>query len=126
VIVDIVWRRQAGTGTKTLITAGSTVIFDFHDVVSYSGLVADPDLYPRRALTAEFKTDSATKKFGDMSHLDGRELESVSNSWLDPNTHTSLEKGQQKGGSNWDQFEVCDVFLSFFFVFFYFFFFFIL
>lgn len=54
-----------------------------------------------KAATNEFKTDAATKA-KDMSHLFGRELEGVSNAWLDPSTSTSLENS---GNTGWDQFE---------------------
>lgn len=85
--------------THREITPGSTLIVEFGSIVAFQGAVHD---LHQRAVNAEFRTDSSTKKFGSMTHLDGRELQSVGDSWLDPTTDTSLEKNN---AGNWDQFE---------------------
>ncbi len=89
------------------IKPGSTVIIKYEHVVSFSGKPAD--LYPRKAASSEFKTDSATgfgNKKQSLQHLNGRELQSIDNSWLDPSTMTSLGAGGGgNGGAGWDQFE---------------------
>jgi len=57
-----------------------------------------------RNYSTEFATDSSIKKHGDMSHLEGRNLKSVDNSWLQPGNDMSLE-GKSSSGKSWDQFE---------------------
>ena len=56
-----------------------------------------------KAYSTEFQTDSSIKKHGDLSFLEGRDLQSVSNAWLDPSTATSLASTSKS--TNWDQFE---------------------
>jgi hypothetical protein len=78
---------------------GCTLVLDFSKVVCLAGKVSDA---PSRAKLGDFETDSNIKKHGDMSFLQGRELQSVSNTWLEPGTETSLESNS----GHWDQFEV--------------------
>jgi PAB1-binding protein PBP1 len=41
----------------------------------------------------------------DLRELEGRDLQSVGNSWLAPETSTSLETGARGGIGKWNQFE---------------------
>jgi PAB1-binding protein PBP1 len=56
----------------------------------------------------DFETDSSVGRRTDLRDLDGRDLQSVSTSWLTPETSTSLEAGGggARGGiGQWNQFE---------------------
>ena len=55
----------------------------------------------------DFETDSAVGRRTDLSKLDGRDLEMVADSWLAPETSTSLESeaGGRRGLGQWNQFE---------------------
>jgi hypothetical protein len=75
------------------------VLFDKVTHIETSGKV---DLVNKN-YSSEFQTDAAIKKHGDMSHLAGRNLQSVDSSWLAASGDMSLDS---KGGKNWDQFEV--------------------
>lgn len=104
------------------VQPGSTLVLDFGNIVALSGQVTDASSLRQRG--ADFETDANIRKHGDLSHLQGRELVSVSTTWLDPETLTSLEgeaagvstgtttgggvggAGTAVGGSkDWDQFE---------------------
>jgi hypothetical protein len=87
---------EAGNSAPEVIP-GSSIILEFVKIVSVQGKPAPI----AKAATNEFKTDAATKR-NNISHLQGRELEGVSNAWLDPSTSTSLESS---GNAGWDQFE---------------------
>jgi PAB1-binding protein PBP1 len=54
----------------------------------------------KNAANGQFLTDSATRKHGDMSHLDGRELQMADSSWL---TETAAAIGNASP-EKWDQF----------------------
>eukprot|EP00981_Chlorochromonas_danica_P006848 scaffold1497_cov170-Ochromonas_danica.AAC.4 len=104
------------------VQPGSTLVLDFGNIVALSGQVTDASSLRQRG--ADFETDANIRKHGDLSHLHGRELVTVSTTWLDPETLTSLEgeaggvstgattgggvggTGAVAGGSkDWDQFE---------------------
>ena len=59
----------------------------------------------------DFETDSSVGRRTDLRDLDGRDLQSVSNSWLTPETSTSLEAATAGAGDGrgnigqWNQFE---------------------
>jgi PAB1-binding protein PBP1 len=57
----------------------------------------------------DFETDSSVGRRTDLRDLEGRDLQSVSTSWLTPETSTSLEgAGGGRGGGGigqWTQFE---------------------
>lgn len=56
----------------------------------------------QKSYSNEFHTDSSIKAHGDMSKLDGRALETLNNSWLDPSFSTDLGS---ESSTKWDQFE---------------------
>lgn len=56
-----------------------------------------------RNYSSEFQTDSAIKKHGNMSYLDGRELQGIDSSWLETAGDMSLDG--KSGSKPWDQFE---------------------
>lgn len=58
------------------------------------------DLVQRNA-NGEFQTDGLIRK-GDLSHLEGRNLEGAGNAWLDPATDATMKMSAATG--NWDQF----------------------
>ncbi len=74
------------------------MFIDYADVIS---LVANIGDLHHRAVSADFRTDSSIKK-QDLSFLQGRELQGVSDAWLDPTKATDLAP---QTGKQWDQFE---------------------
>lgn len=93
-------QRDASAGPSA--SDGKTAVFPFEKVVTLQN-TAKLELVSRNYST-EFATDSSIKKHGDMSHLEGRNLKSVDNSWLQPGNDMSLE-GKSGSGKSWDQFE---------------------
>ena len=86
-----------------MIDRGSTMMLDFNSKV---GCVQTSKLdMMLNKNSNEFQTDSSIKKT-DFAHLQGRNLESVDNSWLDPSMDTALEGGKEKYEKEreWDQF----------------------
>lgn len=78
--------------------AGSIVIATAKTFSSLT--VHSLDLNPKGP-SAELQTDSAIQT-RDISHLNNRDLVSVSSNWLDPSRSTSLENDSS---GPWDQFE---------------------
>lgn len=59
------------------------------------------DLEMKNEQAAELQTDGSIRR-KDLQHLQGRQLESISSSWIDNNTDDSMDS---KGVGNWNQFE---------------------
>lgn len=89
---------KAGKAPKQF-ESGAMLIIDYKDISSFSATVGE---LHHRSISAELRTDSSIKKHGDMSHLVNRDLQGVSDAWLDPTKNTSLASG---GNKVWDQFE---------------------
>lgn len=68
---------------QTSVAALSTQILQFASCTALTS--SKLDLTPR-SYSHEFQTDASIKKHGDMTHLDGRQLQSIDSSWLDPGT----------------------------------------
>lgn len=84
--------------------AGSTVLLSFADLVTLT--VSKKNIEENEAKQHEFETDSNVGRRTDLRELDGRDLQQVSNSWLAPETSTSLEPDEKSGGiGEWNQFE---------------------
>jgi len=69
--------------TEQTSVALSTQILQFASCTAVTS--SKLDLAPR-SYSHEFQTDASIKKYGDMTHLDGRQLQSIDSSWLDPGT----------------------------------------
>lgn len=76
--------------------SSSTSIFKASDVVSIS--MSDYDFQAR---SQDLMTDATVRK-KSISHLDGRELQGVDNTWLSDNTAANLTSA---GIGNWNQFD---------------------
>jgi hypothetical protein len=100
-----------GTSGKTF-EDGATVILDYNKVVSMNATLGD---LHARSFSSDFRTDASIKKRGDMSYLQGRDLQGVSDAWLDPSMSTGLLDGpaatanlslnSNNNNKDWDQFE---------------------
>lgn len=53
---------------------------------------------------SDIQTDAAVTRKERIARLEGRDLQSVGSSWLDPSKEDKLDNG--KGNTSWDQFEV--------------------
>mmetsp|Transcript_106582 Transcript_106582/g.208981 ORF Transcript_106582/g.208981 Transcript_106582/m.208981 type:complete len:739 (-) Transcript_106582:162-2378(-) len=91
---------QDGKPVANGASDGKTAVLKFADISSVT-TTGKLDLVTK-TVSSEFQTDTAIKKHGDMSHLSGRNLQSIDSSWLDTKGDMSLEG---KSGKNWDQFE---------------------
>lgn len=82
----------------------STMVLDANTVASVQ--TSKIDLFSKSHAAAnggQFATDSSIKKNGDMSHLEGRKLQSA-DAWLTAETMTAL--GNTSPDKQWDQFAV--------------------
>jgi len=87
------------------VEVGSTVLLAFSDIKTLT--VSRKNVADKEAEQNEFETDSSVGRRTDLRELEGRDLQSVANSWLAPETSTSLESGGNgRGGiGQWNQFE---------------------
>lgn len=100
VAVKAVQFGENGNAVAPGVETGSSMILDFSRI---STITAKKVEFTQKSSLSEFQTDSSIKKHGDMSHLHGRELQGLSDDWLDPSTDATFGIGSTKG--NWDQFE---------------------
>ena len=80
------------------VSPGSTLILASKDWAS----IKAKKLSLKRDNAAELQTDGAIRG-RDLSHLEGRDLKSVANEWLDPETSSGLDASEEIG--NWNQFD---------------------
>ena len=87
---------------KGEIEPGSIVVINAEDLVSIESTKID--LMTRSFEKDQFQTDSQTKKHGDLSYLEGRDLQRAGD-WLGADTAASASLNSNSTG-NWDQFSV--------------------